>query len=235
MAVVALIINAVIIMLGLVIGFSWKHWAPKVIAYALDKKLIKYKTDLETEKEKQLAEYGKTITGFNKFLDKKWEVYPVLHRSIIKLHSELSNWAPMQTYPDFEKLTLEEFSDYLDMFGFSSPDRRGLIEKKQQGSINTHDIYTLLPQHFRRIIGETDIYFWEQRIFLSKDIESLSQKFRTNAFKILSAYRQVTSYSNNRDQWAVIESKNEENGKLVEDLLRQMRSELEHSISEQES
>ncbi len=234
MSILSLIIDAVIILSGLVFAFSWKHWAPKVVAYALDKKLIKYKTDLETEKEKQLAEYGKTITGFNKFLDRKWEVYPVLYRSIIKLHSELSSWAPMQSYPDFDKLTLEEFSDYLDAFGFSKPDKRDLIEKKQQGTVSTHDIYTLLPQHFRRIIGETNNCFWEQRIFLSKDIESLSQQFRTNAFTILSAYRHVTSTTNVRDEWDVIETKNEENGKLVEDLLCQMRSELEHCISKTE-
>ena len=48
-------------------AITWKHWVPKLLDYALDKKIIKYKTDLETEKEKQLAEYGKGITGFNKF------------------------------------------------------------------------------------------------------------------------------------------------------------------------
>jgi len=230
MTIVLLVLNAVIILAGLALRFSWKHWAPKVIAYALDKKLIKYKTDLETEKDKQLAEYGKTITGFNKFLDKKWEVYPELFRSIIKLHSELSEWAPGQSYPDFDILTLEEFIDYLDTFGFSSPDKRDLIDKKQQGTVSTHDIYILLPQHFRLSIGETNNCFLEHRIFLSNDIDSLFEKFRANAIIIQSAYRHVTSYPNSRDEWDVIESKNEENGKLVEDLLCQMRSELEHSI-----
>jgi len=221
----------------IILGFAltWKLWTPKVIAYAFEKKIIKYKTDLETEKDKQLAEYGKTITGFNKFLDKKWEVYPALYRSFIKLHSELSNWAPMQSYPELEQLTLDEFSDYIDTFGFSNPVKRILLEKKQQGTVSTQDIYTLLPSHFYRIIGETNNCFWEQRIFLSKDIESLSQQFRTNAFRILSAYRQVTSSSNDRGQWDVIDSISEENDKLVEDILRQMRSELEHCISSTES
>jgi hypothetical protein len=123
------------ILILIIIAF-WKLWAPKVIAYAFDKKLIKYKTDLETEKDKQLAEYGKTITGFNKYFDKKYEVYPALYFSIIKLHGELSNWAPMQSYPKFDILTQEEFSDYIDAFGFSKPDKRDLIEKKQQGTVS---------------------------------------------------------------------------------------------------
>ncbi len=234
--ILSLIINVLIIIAGLAFGFSWKHWAPRLLEYAFDKKLIKYKTDLETEKEKQLAEYGKTITGFNKCFDKKYEIYPVLYGSIIKLHGELKNsWDQIPDTHDFQVQTEGEFSDYIDTFIFSSPDRWGLVEKKKNGHIIKQDILRLLPQHFLLSIGETNNYFLEQLIFISRDIESLFEKFRENAKTIHSAYRQITSYPNIGDQWGVIETTCEENRKLVEDILRQMRSELEHNISSQDS
>lgn len=228
---ISLVINAVVFLAVVSLAITWKHWVPRMVEYAFDKKLIKYKTDLETEKDKQLADYGKTITGFNKFFDKKYEFYPVLYGSIIKLHGELSEWAPMQSFPEFEKLTTDEFSEYIYRFGFSMPDRRNLIAKKQQGTVGTNDIYILLPQHFRRCIGETNNYFLAQRLFFSKEIESLVELFLKNTVQIQSGYRNVCSASVDMAHWDAIESKNEENAKLVEDLLCQMRSELEHSIS----
>ncbi len=73
---------------------TYKAWSPKLFKYVYDKKIIKYRTDLETEKEKQLAQYSKSITGFNKFFNKKYEIYPMLYSKVIKLHGELSNWDP---------------------------------------------------------------------------------------------------------------------------------------------
>lgn len=213
---------------------TWKLWAPKLIEYIFEKRTIKYRTELETEKEKQLAEYGKRITGFNKFFDKKYDIYPVMYSKIISLQGELSRWAPMQLCPDFEKLTPEEFIEYIDTFGFSKPDRRNLIDKHKLGELSTNDLFTLLPLHFQRCIGETNNYFLVHQLFFSKEIESIVKKFLENTYRILSGYRFVFTSSKQRDQWNVIESTNEENGRLVEDILSHMRSELEHCISKTE-
>lgn len=217
-----------------IISVTWKLWAPIVFAHTFNKKLAQYKTDLETEKEKALADYGKGITGFNKFFDKKYEVYPILYGSIIKLHGELSDWAPKQYFPDFEILTEDEFNDYIEEFGFSSPDRRKLIDKKQHGAISAHDIYILLPQHIHRCIAETNNYFLEHRLFLSEEIDSLVERFLKKTVQILSGYRNVCTGAAETEQWDLIESTNKDNEMLIMDLLHQMKAELEHGTPNQE-
>jgi len=69
--ILAYLLNYGVSVFVIIASLTWKLWSPIVVDYAFGKKLIKYKTDLETEKEKQLAEYGKSITGFNKFFDGK--------------------------------------------------------------------------------------------------------------------------------------------------------------------
>lgn len=218
----------------LIIVATWKLWAPKVIAHNFDKELAKYKTDLETEKEKQLAEYGKSITSFNKFFDKKYEVYPIMYSKVIRLHSEFSRWAPMQTVPDFNELIMEEFIEYIDTFRFSKPDRRVLINKKESGDICSKDLFDLLPMHFQHCIADPNNYYLENRLFLSVDIDSLVEKFLKNAHEIRSGYGHVFSSRQNRGQWDMIETTNKENEKVIEDLLRQLKSELEHGVPSNE-
>jgi hypothetical protein len=214
----------------LVIVATWKLWAPRVIAHTFNKDLAKYKTDLETEKEKQLAEYGKRITGFNKFFDKKYEFYPVLYSKVIRLHGELSQWAPMQGFPNFDSLTKAEFSKYVDTFGFSEPDKRELGERKDSGVVCNEDFYRLLPRHFQFCIATTNNYFLEKRLFLSTEIDSLVAKFIGNAHKIRSRYGHVFSSQQNMDQWGIIEETNKENAQVILDLLHQMKSELEFGV-----
>jgi len=204
-----------------------------LLDYALDKKIIKYKTDLETEKEKQLAEYGKSITGFNKFFDKRYEVYPVMYSKVLRLHGELSNWAPSQYTPDFPRLTLEEFADYLDAFGFSKPDKRELIAKQETGDFINQDFMRLLPRHFASCLTKTNNHFLENRLFISKEVESLVEKFIKNAASSRSGYYWVFEASTkHHKKWEEIESANKENDQVVLDIFNQMRSELEHGVQD---
>lgn len=212
-------------------AFTWKLWVPKLIDYALDKKIIKYKTDLETEKEKQLAEYGKSITGFNKLFDKKYEIYPILYSKIIRLHGELSAWSPMQSWADFDRLTSDEFAEYLDTFGFFKPDKRLLIEKKACGEITYKDLEKLLPDHFRQRLGITNNYLLMNSLFLSREIEGLVKKFISDSHRIGIGYSSVFSSFSERKLWDEIDTILKSNDQLVVDILCRMRAELEHGIS----
>jgi hypothetical protein len=208
---------------------TWKLWAPKVIGYAFDKKIIKYKTDLETEKEKQLAEYGKSITGFNKFFDKKYEIYPQMYAEVMKLQSELSEWAPMQFFPDLGELTVPEFIDFLDSFRFTKPDRRYLIERKESGLVTDKDILDSLPRHFDCCMAVTNNFYVLNRLFLSEEIIELVEQFLSKAQTICSCYRGVFGVRATGDKWDEIEEKCKENYQVLKSMFSQMHSELENS------
>jgi hypothetical protein len=224
------ILSGIFNILIIILIATYKAWSPKLFQYVYDKKIIKYKTDLETEKEKQLAEYSKSITGFNKFFNKKYEIYPELYSKVIKLHGELSNWAPSQFHPDFKKLTTEEFNDYLNTFDFSIPDKRELLSLRDTEKFNDWDFFKLLPGHFRVCIRNTNNFFQENRLFLSKEIELLFSKVLDNANKIWSGYHSVFGSTEHDDKWEEIISLNKKNNEIILELLNQMRSELEHEL-----
>ena len=186
-------------------AITWKHWVPKLLDYALDKKIIKYKTDLETEKEKQLAEYGKGITGFNKFFDKKYEIYPSLYSRVIRLHGDLSYWAGDHKWPDFNSISNEDFDIFLKDFDLPHPYRIALKKKRETGKVSDCDIDMLIPVHCSKLIKETKNDFLLNRLFVSREVESLVESFFKN-----------------------IESANKENDQVVLDIFNQMRTELEH-------
>jgi hypothetical protein len=229
------IISGIFNIIIIILIVTYKAWTPKLFQYIYDKKIIKYKTDLETEKEKQLAEFSKKITGFNKFFNKKYEIYPLLYSKIIKLHGELSNWAPSQLHPDFKKLTNEEFIDYLNTFDFSIPDKRELIALRESDKLNDWDFYKLLPGHFRVCIRKTNNFFQENRLFLSNEIESFISEVLDNANKIWSGYFNVFATTEKIDKWEEIISLNKTNKQIILDLLNKMRSELEHELTNKES
>ncbi len=223
-----IILSGIFNIIIIILIATYKAWSPRLFQYVYDKKIVKYKTDLETEKEKQLAEYRKSITGFNKFFNKKYEIYPMLYSKIIKLHGELSNWAPTQFHPDFNKLTKEDFNDYLSTFNFSIPDKRELLSLKESDKFNDCDFFKLLPGHFRVCIRNTNNFFQENRLFLSKEIESLFSKVLDNANKICSGYFNVFATTKKVDKWEEIISLNKTNNQIILDLLNQMKSELEN-------
>mgnify|MGYP000899673361 CR=1 FL=1 len=210
-------------------AITWKHWVPKLLDYALDKKIIKYKTDLETEKEKQLAEYGKGITGFNKFFDKKYEIYPQMYAEVMKLQSELSEWASMQDLPDLGEMTVPEFIDFLDSFRFTKPDRRYLIERKESGLVTDKDILDSLPRHFECCMAVANNFYVLNRLFLSEEIIVLVEQFLTKAQTICSYYRGAFGVRATREEWDEIEEACKENYQVLRSMFNQMHNELEHS------
>ncbi len=223
------------IILSYVITFailSVKWWFPKLFQHSLDKKLVKYKTELETEKEKQLSEYSKSITGFNKFFDKKYEVYPLLYSKLNKAQGEISSWWPSQPVNDISKLTMHELKGYLDTFNFSIPDKRLLIEKYEKQDLTQLDFLKLIPNHLRVLIQQANNYFQFNRLFLSKNVETLVNEIIISFNDAWSGYHGVFSYIENNpdDKEKIKQSYNSSSEKILA-LLIQMRSELEHNLN----
>ncbi len=220
--------------LGSILGYltpilvlTYKLWFEQYFK----KKLVKFSTELETEKEKQLANYSKNITGFNKFIEKKYEIYPKLFLELKKTQGEIMNWWPTQFINDFSKLTKEEMQGYLDSFNFSVPDKRFLIEKRENNNLKQVDFLRLLPNHIHLSIQLSNNYFQYNRLFISKDVESLINEIILHFNNAWSGYFKVfSSFATNSDNGDIIEKSYEESGKKIIILLNLMRSELEHDI-----
>ena len=214
-----------------ILSVGW--WLPKLYQHSLDKKIVKYKLDLETVKEKQLFEFNKSITGFNKFFDKKYEIYPKLYSELIKVHGEVSNWAPTQWTPDFNKLTDAVFKDYINTFSFSIPDKRELVTKRKEKTFNISDFFRLLPGHFKMNVTNVRNNFQNNRLFLSEESESLIIQVLDNFYKSQSGYYWIFEASNNNeDKWDEIVQTNNANSLIIKRLLHTMRLELENKIIE---
>lgn len=161
----------------------------KIKTESIQKRLAEFENDLNKSKEVYLKEYEKTITGFNKFIDKKYEVYPILLAELQKTQYEIySNWEN-QIFMNFKKnYTTEHFIGLLDCFNFSIPDKSSLIEKHRLGTIEDMDFYELLPGHIRVCIINATNSYQINIIFLSNNVDKIVNNIITHFNEAWSGY-----------------------------------------------
>ena len=224
--------------LGSILGYitpilviTYKLWFEQYFK----KNLVKFKTEIETEKEKQLTNYSKNIIGFNKFIEKKYEVYPLLYSEIQKTQGDISTWWPSQPINDFSKLTKEEAQGYLDEFNFSIPDKRLLIEKIENRDFNQIDFLKLLPNHIRISIQQSNNAFQLNRLFLSKNVETLVNEIIIHFNDARSGYYWAfNSNGKHPDKEDKIEQSYKVSGEKILKLTSLMQSELKHETTDKE-
>ena len=203
------------------------------ITHKYNEALAIMQTKLDTDKEMRLSEYRKGITGFNKFFDKKYDVYPLIYAEIQKTQGVITSWWPTQFVNDFSKLTKEEMQGYLDSFNFSIPDKRLLLEKREKDCLNQVDFLRLLPNHIRLSIQQSNNCFQFNRLFLSKNVETLVNEIILHFNDAWSGYFGVfSSIKNDSDKGDKIKQSYEASGKKIISLKNQMHSELEHNWHE---
>lgn len=210
-----------------------KWWFPKLINFFSEKGLIKFRIKLETEKEKQLAKFGKSITGFNKYFNKKYDIYPKLYLELILIQGELKKWEDNPPVPNFEKLTEDDIHQYLELFKFSILDKRDLVSKWKDKDLNYIDLMKLLHSHLKIMVLDANNYFQENRMFLSSEVESKVISIFVKFQEALVVYY-YTYAAHKKKPDIIFELKEilDNSNSLIMQLLKLMKSELEHKESE---
>ena len=225
--------------LGSILGYvtpiliiSYKLW----FEHHFKKKLLKFNSDIDLAKDKQLKNFSKTITGFNKFIDKKYEVYPMILAELQKTQGEIySNWEN-NTFSNLQKVyNTEHFSGLLDSFYFSIPDKNSLIEKHKLGKLTDMDFNELLPTHIRRSIINSNNSYQVHRLFFSVKIDKLVNEILTHFEEARSGYFGVYNKFKKRiDTGDKIKPAYEKSGSMILQLINLMRKELEHNLASKE-
>jgi len=193
-------------------------------------RLAEFENDLSKSKEIYLKEYEKNITGFNKFIDKKYEVYPILLADLQETQAEIySNWEN-QTFSNFLKnYTTEHFSGLLDSFFFSIPDKCSLIEKHKNRTIEDKDFYELFPSHIKVCFKNATNSYQINRIFLSEDVDEIVNEIILQFNNAWAGYRGFyNKLFPKPDAGEKIKPAYEKSGEKILQLVNLMREELEH-------
>ena len=196
-------------------------------------RLSEFESELNKSKEIYLKEYEKNITGFNKFIDKKYEVYPILLAELQKTQEAIySNWENQIFSNLLKNYTTEHFSGLLDLFFFSIPDKCSLIEKHKLGTIEDIDFYELFPGHIRVCITNANNSYQINRIFLSKNVDKIVNEIILHFNEAWSGYFGFyNKFSKKPEAGEKIKPAYEKSGEKIVQLVKLMREELEHKMA----
>ncbi len=176
--------EAILIFIGKVVAFGGGLVA---IAYGLfqflgrkwiENKFSKQLEEYKNEQRKELEDFRfKINTLFNRVTKIHEKEFEVLPESWSKLHdakSIISNLvSPLQSYPDFNKMTEEEIRSSLKNTLLEEFQVEKLIQHEDKTKYYQEKIFWLRLHDAKKKFSEFHVYITKNRIFLSDDLKGL--------------------------------------------------------------